>query len=67
MVSSLIDDESDLDEESTNNPMTRTDYKALIHKMNMLVYQTNLFSNSKLQHMMKVNESIIKTLLFESK
>lgn len=67
MVSSLIDDESDLDEESTNNPMTRTDYKALIHKMNMLVYQTNLFSNSKLQHMMKVNESIVKTLLFESK
>ncbi|CAH1428049.1 unnamed protein product [Lactuca virosa] len=67
MASSLIDDESDLDEESTNNPMTRTDYKALIRKMNMLVYQTELFSNSKLQHMMTINESTVKTLLFESK
>ncbi|CAH1427816.1 unnamed protein product [Lactuca virosa] len=66
-ASSLVDDESVLDEENENNSMMKRDYNALSKKMNMLVRHSEIFSTCKFEHMMTVHESMVKTLLFESK
>lgn len=64
---SLIDDDSDLDEEHVNDSMTKRDYKALSRKMNMLVRHTEVFSTSMFEHLLHIHESSVKYLLSESK
>ncbi|CAH1413370.1 unnamed protein product [Lactuca virosa] len=64
---SLLDDESDSDEETMNMPFTRKYYRALNQKINMLVSHGEAFSISNFQNIMIVHEATVKILLYESK
>lgn len=60
--SSFVDEESDLDEEKADNPMTKRDYKVLSRKVNLLVLHTQVFSTYKFQCMQEAHMGIEKTL-----
>lgn len=65
LVASLLDDESESDEETINLPKTRKDYKALNCKLNMLFCHPFLTSN--FYNMMLAHEASVETFLSQSK
>ncbi|CAH1450620.1 unnamed protein product [Lactuca virosa] len=64
---SLLDDESDLNDETAPAPTTRKDYQILNRKLNALVRRDNSFSLSNFQNLMITHENTLKMILGESR
>lgn len=60
---SLLDDESDLHEATTDHPITKREYKLMNMMIDILVHGVDSFSPKKIENMMGFHKSTVKTII----